>query len=202
MKHSCSGVILSGGLNTRFSGERKTLVKIAGKTILYHICSILRDVFDELILIADDPAEYLAYDLKIITDVYAVRSSLTGIHSALTFASNRNVFITACDTPFIKKELVELVVAGADEKTDVVLPETRKGIEPLFAVYSKQCLKPLEECLRNETLKIKLAIQNLRVKNIPEDVLRQKDPELVSFFNVNTLEDLKTAEKMLKEGRA
>jgi molybdopterin-guanine dinucleotide biosynthesis protein A len=43
-------------------------------------------------------------------------------------------------------------------------------------------------------LKIQLALQKVRIKHVPEALLRQEDPELVSFFNVNTPEDLAQAE--------
>ncbi|MBW1893492.1 MAG: molybdenum cofactor guanylyltransferase [Deltaproteobacteria bacterium] len=201
MEHQCTGVILAGGLNTRFSGAKKAFEKIGGKTILSYTYDLFRELFDEIILITNDPIDYLAFDVKIATDIYPVRSSLTGIHTGLAIASNRYAFISACDTPFIKKELVELVLDGIDEKTDIVLPETEKGIEPLCAVYSKQCLTSMAQSLKKEKLKIKLAIRNFRIKNIPEDLLRKKDPELVSFFNINTPEDIEVAENMIKKGQ-
>ena len=46
-------------------------------------------------------------------------------------------------------------------------------------------------------LKIQLALKDCRIKTIPEDRLREKDPDLVSFFNVNTPQDLARAEQML-----
>jgi molybdopterin-guanine dinucleotide biosynthesis protein A len=58
----------------------------------------------------------------------------------------------------------------------------------------------MTQSLEKEKLKIKLAIRNLRIKEIPERLLKEKDPELVSFFNINTPEDLKTAEAMIKKG--
>jgi len=201
MRHQCSGVILAGGLNTRFSGAKKALEKIGGKTILSYTYDLFRKLFEEIILITNDPIDYLSFDVKIATDIYPVRSSLTGIHAGLSIASNRYVFFSACDTPFLKKELVELVLDGIDKKTDIVLPETGKGLEPLCAVYSKQCLTSMEQSLENEKLKIQLAIRNHRIKHIPEELLRKKDPELVSFYNINSPEDLEKAEQMIQKGQ-
>lgn len=200
MRRQCSGVMLAGGLNTRFSGTKKALEKINGKTVLSYTYELFKDLFDEVILITNDPADYLEFDVKIATDIFPVRSSLTGIHAGLTLASNRYAFFSACDTPFLKKELVELVLDGIDPNTDIVLPQTDKGAEPLCAVYSKQCLTSMAQSLEKEKLKIKLAIQHHRIKNIPEGHLRERDPELVSFFNINTPEDLEQAEQMIQRG--
>ena len=200
MEHQCTGVILAGGLNKRFAGKKRALEKIGGKAILSYTYDLFRDVFDEVILITNDPMAYLSFDVKIATDIYQVRSSLTGIHAGLSMASNRWAFFAACDTPFIKKELVELVISAIDDKSDIILPETEKGSEPLCAAYSKQCLTSMTQSLEKEKLKIKLAIQNLRIKEVPEHLLKEKDPELVSFFNINTPEDLKLAEEMIKKG--
>ena len=40
-----------------------------------------------------------------------------------------------------------------------------------------------------------------RTKNITENDLRQVDPELISFFNINTPQDLAKAEEMIAENR-
>jgi molybdopterin-guanine dinucleotide biosynthesis protein A len=82
-----------------------------------------------------------------------------------------------------------------------VLPRTSAGFEPLCAAYSRRCLKPAEDHLRANKLKIHLALKDCRIKTISEDRLRAKDPDLVSFFNVNTPQDLARAEQMLNAGK-
>ncbi|MCU0592028.1 MAG: molybdenum cofactor guanylyltransferase [Desulfobacterales bacterium] len=157
MKHPCSGVILAGGLSTRYGGENKA---------------------------------------------FLVRSSLTGVHAGLFYTRHPFAFFSACDTPFLKKEIIETVLEQIDPADDLIIPQTSKGFEPLCAAYSKRCLKAAEEHLRANKLKIQLALQKGRIKTIPEERLREKDPELVSFFNVNTPEDLARAEQMLTAGSA
>jgi molybdopterin-guanine dinucleotide biosynthesis protein A len=138
----------------------------------------------------------------IVSDIFPVRSSLTGIHSGLFYAGHPFAFFSACDTPFLRKEVVESVLEQIDQADDLVIPQTSKGFEPLCAAYSKRCLKPAEEHLRANKLKIQLALQKSRIRRIPEERLREKDPELVSFFNVNTPEDMARAEQMLAAGIA
>jgi len=85
-----------------------------------------------------------------------------------------------------------------ESSVDIVIPETSKGLEPLCSVYSKNCLKPVEQQLIKQQLKIQLFFQKVRVKKLPEPILRKADPDLLSFSNINTPEDLARAEHIAK----
>ena len=199
MKIPCTGVILSGGLATRFDGREKSLLQVGGKPILDRTYSIFHDLFDEIILVTNNPLQFLKWDLNIVTDLFDIRSSLTGIHTGLFYATYPYAFFSACDTPFLKKDLVETILEGIDAKVDIIMPETSAGREPLCAVYSKRCLNAAEQHLRQKKLKIQLAFRRSRIKTIPEKVLRAKDPDLLSFFNINTPDDLLRAQEMIKQ---
>lgn len=194
-----TGIILAGGLNKRFSGTNKALMQIGGVQILDRIYTIFKEIFEEIILVTNDPVKYLDWDLKIVTDIYPYRSSLTGIHAGLFYSSKPYSFITACDTPFLKKELIETLLYAVEPKIDIVIPETSTGVEPLCAVYSKRCQKPIENKLEKEEFKIDSFFSKVRLKKIPENELRQKDPELISFFNVNTPSSLEKAKEIIQE---
>ena len=194
----CTGVILSGGLSTRFNGSNKAFLHVDGKRIFDRLYSVFSDLFDEIILVTNEPLHFLEWDLTIVTDVFSIRSSLTGIHAGLYYMQNPFGFFSACDTPFLKKELVEVLLENIEKNIDVIMPETRSGFEPLCAVYSKKCLKPAEQHLSDNKFKIQWAFRGNRIKFIPEKILRTKDSDLVSFFNVNTPADLEIAEKMAK----
>ncbi len=131
---------------------------------------------------------------------FDIPSSLTGIHAGLFYSSNPYAFFTACDTPFLKKELVQTVLDSIDPRLDAVIPETSKGMEPLCAAYSKNSLTTIEQHLVQDKLKIIRIFKKRQVKMISEKVLRQADPDLLSFFNINTPEDLIRAEHLEKAG--
>ena len=198
MKFPCTGVILAGGMNTRFYGQDKAFLSVGGKRIIDHLYSIFNALFEDIILVTNDPHKYLEWDINIVTDLFPVRSSLTGIHAGLFYTLNPFAFFAACDTPFLKKELVETLINSIEQGVDVVIPETQAGFEPLCAVYSKECLKPVEQQIIQNKLTIRQLFKNRRVKKIPEKVLRKKDPDLISFFNINTPQDQEKAEKMFK----
>lgn len=197
-KFPCTGVILSGGLATRYGGLEKALLQVGGVRILDRIYNIYRELFEEIILVTNHPQKFLEWDLMIVSDLFPIRSSLTGIHAGLFYMTNPFAFISACDTPFLKKELVETIIAKIEAGIDIVIPETSAGLEPLCAVYSKRCLEPAQNHLEQEKLKVIKAFRKSRIKTISEKVLCSIDPDLRSFLNINTPADLQLAEEMVK----
>ena len=186
---------MAGGKNSRFSGKNKALVSIGGKRILDRIYEVFTILFDKIILVTNDPLQYMEWDFDIVTDIFPIRSSLTGIHTGLFYITTPYAFFVACDIPFIKKELIEILLENVEPGIDIVIPETSKGLEPLCSVYSKRCLKPIEEQLEKKSLKIQRMFQKVRVKKISEHILRTIDPDLVSFSNINTPDDLAMAKQ-------
>ncbi len=198
MKFPCTGVILSGGLSTRYDGTEKALLQVGGVRILDRIYDIYSELFEEIILVTNNPQKFLEWDLLIVSDLFPIRSSLTGIHAGLFYMTNPFAFISACDTPFLKKEMVETIIGKIEPQIDIVLPETSAGLEPLCAAYSKRCLPPAQHHLEQEKLKIIKTFRKSRIKTISEKVLCEIDPDLRSFFNINTADDLQRAEEMIK----
>jgi molybdopterin-guanine dinucleotide biosynthesis protein A len=193
MKYPISGIILAGGENKRFGGREKAFITVHGQCILDHIYGLFRDLFEEIILVTNNPRLYLNWDVNIVTDVFTLRSSLTGIHAGLFYAAQPHAFITACDTPFLNIALVRNLLDSAAPELDLVIPYTDAGYEPLCAVYSKRCLPPIELQLRRQELKIENIFNKIRMKKILAPALRRSDPDLRSFFNINTPEDLERA---------
>ena len=199
MKYSCSGIILSGGLNERMAGKNKALLSLGGQTILDRLCNTFQGLFDEVLLVTKDPVQYLSWDFMIVSDLFPLPSSLTGIHAGLFHASSTHAFITACDTPFLRPELIKALLDELEPKWDVIMPVTEQGNQPLCAIYSKRCIKPIERQLKNGDPKILNFFPKIKVKEIPEAELRSADPHLISFFNINTPEDLTASEQMLAD---
>ncbi len=191
---ACSGVILAGGLSKRFSGKNKALLEVGGRRIIDRIFEPFQNLFEEVIIVTNDPASYLDFNATLVSDIFSVRSSLTGIHAGLFYARNPFIFVTACDTPFLQEKLIRIIMDHIEANVGIVIPETEAGMEPLFAVYSKTCLPMMEHHIKEGKFKIQRIFKSLKVKKVPGDVLQQTDPELTSFFNINTPDDLIRAE--------
>ena len=196
MAPPCTGVILAGGQSKRFDGQNKAFIRIGGKRIVDRLLEIYGRLFDQIVLVTNDPAAYMDIDALIVSDHYGMRSSLNGLHAGLFAARHEYAFFAACDTPFIKPALIRRVLDHITPKTDIVIPSTSAGYEPLFAVYRKTCLPAMAWLLEHQRLKIQGLFRKVRVKTIGEENLREVDPELSSFFNINTPEDMIQAETL------
>ncbi len=194
-----TGVILAGGQNSRFNGRNKAFFTLGGRRIIEPIIEVFQSVFAEVLLVSNDPMRYLEWDIDVATDIFSVKSSLTGIHTGLFYAKTPYIFVAACDTPFIKKELVSLVVSGIGPGVAAVIPETPSGSEPLFAAYSVDVLPAVENSIKSEKFKIERVFRRMKVKKIPVHRVLAVDPQLVSFVNINTAEDFEKAEMWLDE---
>lgn len=201
MTVACTGVILAGGQNKRFDGQNKAFIHVGNRRIVDRLLDVYAQLFDQVVLVTNDPAAYMDVNALIVSDHYAERSSLNGLHAGLFTAAHEHAFFAACDTPFIKKELIQFVLAHIERKADIVIPQTAAGYEPMFAVYRKTCLPVMAWQLEHDRLKIQGLFRKLRVKTLPEADLRQIDPDLLSFFNINTPEDLVRAEAMQSKTR-
>ena len=200
MHLSCSGVILAGGRSSRFAGENKAFFDLGGSPVIEPVFALFREMFSETLLVTNAPVQYLAWDTAIVTDIFPVKSSLTGIHAGLFYARTPYIFVVACDTPFIRKSVVELVLSEIEPGTAAVMPETPDGTEPLFAAYATETLSVVEHHIRRQRLKIQRAFQKLRVRKIPAERVMEVDPELETFFNINTPGDLEAARARMASG--
>lgn len=199
IQQTCTGIILAGGESKRLNSLEKSNLFVGDKRIIEHMMIVFEKLFSEIILVSNHPTAYFEWDAMVVKDLYATRSSLTGIHSGLFYTKTEHAFIAACDTPFLKMDLVKTIVQHVDHGIDVVVPKTKLGIEPLCAVYSRRCLQAVQNALERNNLKIRNFFKKLRVKEIPESVLQKVDPELISFFNINTPDDLEKANRMINE---
>ena len=199
IQHNCTGILLAGGESKRFNGAEKSNLNVGNQRIIERLMAVFKTVFTDIIIVSNKPHTFLEWDALIVTDIYNMRSSLTGIHTGLFYSQSEHVFITACDTPFLNIDLVRKLLGYIDHHTDVIIPKTKLGYEPLCAVYSQRMLQPVQNALDRHKMKISRLFNRLAVKEIPESVLRNIDPDLISFYNINTPDDLKLANRKLAD---
>lgn len=190
-----AGAILAGGQATRYAGRPKGLEAVGGRRIIDRVASALSAVCGELLLVANAPdaGDWLP-GVRTVGDVRRDQGSLGGLHAALHHAGGA-VLVVAWDMPFVPPALLErLVAAGAD--ADIVVPESdsRRGVEPMCALYGPACLAAIEASLDRGDRRVVSFFDALRVTRLPAaEVARFGDPARL-FMNVNTPDDLALAE--------
>lgn len=183
-------VIQAGGQSSRM-GVEKGLVELCGKPMIDNIIGRLIPYADEMFITTNNPESYKQFGLNMYADIYKNYGALAGLHTALHYASHEMVFVIACDLPFVNVDLFRFMKNLFEAKpVDLVIPRTASGFEPFYAFYRKStCLPLVEEAIKSGKRKMISWHENAVVHPVCEQQLREFDPELISFANINTPEE-------------
>jgi len=155
--------------------RNKALLRLGSRSVIGRQIETIGPLFDELLISASEPSAYERFRLDIVQDAVDAKGALAGIYSALAAARHAHLFVFACDMPFLNPGLIAYMQDLAPGN-DVVIPVTALGREPLHAVYSKDCLKPIRGQLDRGDMKIIRFFDQVRVRPVREDELAQFDP--------------------------
>ncbi len=192
-----SGVILAGGRSSRMRFN-KAFALISGRPVISIIVDKFNPLFDETIIISNEPELYEHLGVTIRPDIYPQLGPVAGIHSGLYHASNNKVFVLGCDVPFMNMELVKFMLSKLGDY-DSVVPEIDSFLQPLAAVYSRKCLPVLADCLENNKCKLIRIFEDLNTVVIKRDEIEQFGIVEEIFLNVNDIEALKLATRIAGE---
>jgi len=183
-------IILAGGKASRMGGTDKAFLKISKETLIKRQLRLLRKLFKRIIIVTNSPERYVKLkDTKVISDLVQNSGPLGGIFSGLLASGSFYNFVVACDMPFINSALMKYM-GDNSRGHDVVVPCINNRYEPLFAIYSKDCLPHIQHLLERRIFKINKFFPHVEVKKIgKKDVLKFGRPEEI-FANINTPRDL------------
>lgn len=197
-----TGIILAGGLSRRL-GRDKAVEPINGQPLIGRVMDALSRIADELVVVVNTPQRGRELPLPdsavVAVDIHPNAGSLGGIFTGLSAASNQWGIVAACDMPFLNLDLLSHLLSFR-ESHDAVVPVLDHRPEPTHAAYSKVCLSAIETRLEAGDLKIARFFDDVRVKYVSQRQVEEIDPGRLSFFNVNTEEDLTRACLLAAEG--
>lgn len=177
-------------------GQDKRFMKVGGKSVFERTLSLLRVTFAENIVVLAEPIEMLdPQGCPVAYDLVPNAGSLGGLYTGLMTASRRRVFAVACDMPFLDPEVIRFMLSH-DETADVIVATLAGRFHPMQAVYSKRCAPFLQAMAQRQDLKIQNLFQQkeLRITILTENDLRSFGPEFRSFQNINTPNELISAD--------
>lgn len=178
-------------------GKDKALLPFPGNeplTFVEHIVALLVPVGREVILVAHDAQQAESYatlqHVRIVTDQEPNRGPLMGFYSGLsaTHPSSTRALVVAVDMPFIQPAMVTYLLSLATSDT-IIMPFVQAAPQVMLAVYPRTILPIVAQCLREGRRGIRSLLEVAPVSYIEEAQLREVDPQLRSFINVNTPEE-------------
>ena len=192
-----TAVILAGGQSRRL-GRDKAVEPFEGEPLIRRVIRRASEAVSahQVVVVVADAARAAALPLDdnhlTAVDLFPDCGSLGGIYTGLHAATTHWSLITACDMPFLSAPLLEHMASRRDG-VDAVVPVVDGRPEPTHALYTRRCLPAIEKRLRAGQLKISSFFEDVTVRYVPESEIREFDPDLLSFFNINRPEDLSRA---------
>jgi len=191
-----TGVILAGGLSTRY-GQDKAFLQIGGVPLIERIVEEMKRVFTRVILVTNQKREFEYLELPMIEDLIKGLGPIGGIYTGLSSISEQAGFFVACDMPLLHKGLIRYMVDLIDHHAAVV-PSVGKWVEPLHALYARSCLGPMKDLIDEKRYQVRLLYDLVPVRYVREDEIRRFCSPDEAFLNINTPEEFARIESRVK----
>lgn len=190
-------VVLCGGKTSRFGGEKAHAV-VGGRRVIDRVVEVAGQVCGQIVAVTSSGKGDLRLPegVLVVADAFPGTGPLGGICTGLRRTSSDLAVVVGCDLPFLNARLLRFLLGRADG-FDAVVPRLADGrAQPLHAVYRRACLREMEHQLAAGRLSIWRVLETLPTRYVGEEECRALDLDLLSFFNLNTPEDLARANRL------
>ncbi|MBT5404168.1 MAG: molybdenum cofactor guanylyltransferase [Crocinitomicaceae bacterium] len=146
-----TGIILAGGKSTRM-GEDKGLVFLDGSPMITHVIEHLKEVVDEIIVIANN-AEYQQFGFPVYSDLVMGKGPVGGIYTGLFYSKTEVNLCISCDAPFVSAPFLKWLLSRANS-SNITLPRFNENVYQLIGVYKKSAFPIFKKNLNSDRLKL------------------------------------------------
>ncbi|HEY92853.1 MAG TPA: molybdenum cofactor guanylyltransferase [Dehalococcoidia bacterium] len=198
-----TSIVLAGGKSLRL-GKSKCLETINGKSLIERVIERVKSVSRRTLIVTsreqiDFPAPCEA---EVVVDIYPGKGPLGGIYTGLLASESSHVLAVACDMPLLNIELLRYMIE-LSPGFDAVVPRLgERKVEPLHAIYAKSCLDNMKTRLEHNQLEISRFLNTVHVRYIERPECQKFDPQLLTFFNINSQSDLDQAITLATENKS
>lgn len=190
MIRDCTAIILAGGDSQRMGRDKASLV-LGEQTLLQTVAATMRQVFPEVVVSVRQPRAEV--DLPQICDEQPNGGPLAGLVAGLSQVTTPWVFAVACDMPFVVPAVVERLGGYLSGQHQAVVPVVHGHPQPLAAFYTTSCLALMRASLAAQQNSLRGVLKQLDVRYVDEAEMLDADPQLRSFFDLDTPQDVADA---------
>ena len=183
-KKDITGIILAGGKSSRM-GSDKGLISLNGASFISHIIEVVTPLVKEIIIVSNK-TDYDVFKLKRVADMVEDSGPLAGLYTGLYHSKTENNLVLSCDVPLINEAVLNKLIEGNNNESDIIQLQSHGKTMPLIAIYKKHCMHRCLDLLMKGERRLRTFVAQMDTKTI---VL---DPELDKYIrNINTLSQLK-----------
>jgi molybdopterin-guanine dinucleotide biosynthesis protein A len=179
--------ILAGGNSRRFNQD-KTLKIFQGKSLIEWTILNAQNISNNIYILAKDTSKYQYLGYPILLDKSDESTPINGIISITPYVKSW-LLLLASDTPFFTKKVLNLLY-NSRQKGYANLFKINGRLNPFIALYPKSLLDVWTKAKNSGERQLTKIIKDMPKTIISEEEVREIDPDLLSFTNINTREDL------------
>ncbi len=196
MIEDCTALILAGG-DSRRMGQDKAALMLNRSALLEGITAKMQSVFPGVIVSVRQMRAGLG--VPQVCDESLASGPLAGLAAGLEHVATPWVFAVACDMPFVEPAVIEFLAAQR-AGYQAVVPCAHGFPQPLAAFYAVSCLGVVQDILSgNDKHSLRTLLERLQVRYVSEEQISTVDPELRSFFDLDTPQDVAKAMNEVKK---
>ena len=195
---SVNGFILAGGKSTRMRRD-KALLELGGEPMVARAAHLAEPHVASVAVVA--PADrYAGLGLPILPDRWPGAGPLGGIATALSATRADWNLIVGCDLPYLTSEwLAWLIPCAMNSAAQAVVPESRRGLEPLAALYHRACAATLTAAVEQGVRRVTDGLAEILVERVRAAEWQGIDPSGRLFDNMNTPADYEKARRRIEK---
>lgn len=190
------GAVIAGGQSRRMEGREKAFIPLAGVPLIERVISRIAPQVEDVIVNANgETSRFAALNRLVIADVLVLKTPLSGLHAVLQHGQAQGfdaVLTVPSDTPFLPLNLVSrLVEVGS--ATGAAIASSGGQLHHLTGLWSSAMAEKLEDLILRNRLRRMMDLGDIFEIAVADWQMHPHDP----FLNINTPDDLATAEAML-----
>lgn len=200
------GFILAGGHSKRL-GLEKPLLELRGESLVKIAARKLNSAgANEITVVCGTKSglfKPVLKDMMLVDDLRPRLGAAGGILTALEESSSENVFVLACDLPFVTPQLIVLLANRFDQSNyDALVPLQPDGFQqPLCAFYRKStCSGSLKDLIGDSEFapSAREFLENINTEFLEYEEIKDLDGSGEFFLNINTPLDLESAREIAR----
>ena len=181
-------VIIAGGKSSCMKKDKALLPFGDCSSLAEYQYKRLSKIFSKVYLSAKE--HKFDFKVEIIEDVNKVSSPLIALVSIFERLDVDEVFVLSVDAPFVERSVIDKLYEARKMEFDVMVTESKNGLEPLCAIYCRSFLGKAQTALENNQHRLQSLFNELEIKKVFIE-------EETFFMNLNYPEEYEEAKRRL-----
>jgi molybdopterin-guanine dinucleotide biosynthesis protein A len=195
-------LVLAGGRSVRM-GVPKAALPWGATTVIGTTVTTLRSLFKRVMVVAREEGDLVSelwdMDVRLLHDARPERGPLVGLAVGLGASDAPWCFVTGCDMPLLRPEVIARMAQEMEGGCDIVAARVEGRIQPLHAFYSARCLSRAEALLETGVTSLRGLLSTCDVRTVAGGSFKDIDPALLSFMDLDTMKDYQMARQLIQE---